>query len=244
MKTSSIGSIGERVSVRQVWEVKVGVTVCDVAWDTEGPGWWVRNENKQLCKYDMNGTVVTKIKKVMPNNNGCICIDTTRNHIVIVDRDQGLLCMTKTGKVVREIPIPDGRCMYGVTYCHHRDMYVVTDVNNHCLWFVSSDSGQVLHKVGSQRSGDTQFNNPYFICHQTLSDSECHIIVSDRHNHCIKVLSPTGEFIRKYGCEGSGDRQLQTPHGVCVDRQCRVWCVTMITIELYVTGGMRVRSGM
>ena len=36
--------------------------------------------------------------------------------------------MTKTGKVVREIPIAGGRCVLGVSYCHHRDMYVVTDV--------------------------------------------------------------------------------------------------------------------
>ena len=222
--TSSIGSMGERVSVRQVWEVKVGVTVCDVTWDTEGPGWWARNRNKELCKYDMNGTVATKkkIKKVMPDNNAHICIDTTRNHIVIVDCGKGLLCMTKTGKVVREIPIAGGRCMWGVAYCHHRDMYVVTDTYKHCLWFVSSDSGKVIRKVGSEGSGDTQFKNPYYVCHQTISDSECHIIVSDRNNHFIQVLSPTGEFIRKYGCEGFGDRQLQLPCGVCVDPQGRV----------------------
>ena len=220
--TSSIGSIGERVSVRQVWRVKAGFTVCDVTWDTEGPGWWVRNVDKELCKYDMKGSVVTKIKKGMPNNNACICIDTTRNYIVIVDGDKGFLCMTKTGKVVREIPIADVRYMYGVTYCHHRDMYVVTDVHNNCLWFVSSDSGQVMHKVGSWGSGEAQFNNPFFVSHQTISDSECHIIVSDWANHCIKVLSPTGEFIREFGCEGSGDRQLQYPHGVCVDPQGRV----------------------
>ena len=162
------------------------------------------------------------IKKGMPNNIACICIDTTHNNIVIVDLDKGLLCMTKTGKVVRKIPIPGGRRMCGVTYCHHRDMYVVTDAGNHCLWFVSSDSGKVIHRVGSQGSEDTQFNSPSYVCHQTISDSECHIIVSDSHNHCIKVLSPTGEFIRNYGCEGSGDRQLQTPHGVCVDPQGRV----------------------
>ena len=220
--TSSIGSMGERVSVRQVWEVKVGVTVCDVTWDTEGPGWWVSNEKQKLCKYDMNGTVVTTIKKGMSNKTARICIDTTRNHIVIVDWGKGLLCMTKTGKVVREIPIPGGRCMLGVTYCHHRDMYVVTDTYNDCLWFVSSDSGKVIHKVGSQGSGNTQYNSPYYACHQTISDSECHIIASDSENHCIKVLSPTGEFIRKYGCQGFGDSQLQYPRGVCVDPQGRV----------------------
>ena len=222
VKTSSIGSMGETISVRQVWEVEAGVDVWDVTWDTEGPGWWVRNEIKELFKYDMKGTVVTKIKKGMPDNNARICIDTTRNHLVIVDRDKGLLCMTKTGKVVRKIPIPGGRCMWGVTYSHHRDIYVVTDVFSHCLWFVSSDSGKVIHKVGSEGSGDTQFNYPYFVCHQTISDSECHIIVSDRRNHYIKLLSPTGEFIRKYGCEGSGDRQLQSPRGVCADPQGRV----------------------
>ena len=230
--TSSIGSMGERVSVRQVWEVKVSVDAWDVTWDTEGPGWWVRNVNEELCQYDMNGTVVTKIKKGIPNNNGCICIDTTRNHIVIVDYYKGLLCMTKTGKVVREIPIPGGRCMWGVTYCHHRDMYVVTNEHNHCLWFVSSDSGKVIHKVGSRGSGDTLFNYPDFVCHQTISDSECHIIVSDSDNHCIKVLSPTGECIRKLGCQGSGDRQLQDPCGVYVDPQGRVVVCDMINCRV------------
>ena len=134
--------------------------------------------------------------------------------------------------------------MGGVTYCHHRDMYVVTDTYDNCLWFVSSDSGQVIHKVGSRGGGDTQFKQPLFVCHQSISDSECHIIVSDTNNHCIKVLSSTGEFIRKYGCQGFGDRQLQYPRGVCVDPRVGLWYVTMVTIELYVTGGIRVRSGM
>ena len=224
VRTSSIGStcMGEKVRVRQVWEVKVGVAVWDVTWDTQGPECWVRDGNKELCKYDMKGTLVATQKKGMPNNDAGICIDTTRNHIVIVDRHKGLLCMTKTGKVVREIPIPYGWWMYDVTYCHHRDMYVVTDIGTDCLWFVSSDSGQFIHKVGSHGSGDTQFKDPYFVCHQTISDSECHIIVSDWANHCVKVLSPTGEFIRKYGCKGSGDRQLQYPRAVCVDPQGRV----------------------
>ena len=220
--TSSIGSIGKRVSVRQVREVEVGGTVWDVTWDAEGPGWWVRNGNMELCKYDMNGSVVTKIKKGMPDNYACICIDTTRNHLVIVDYYKGLLCMTKTGKVVREIPIADVRWMHGIMYCHHRDIYVAIDIQNHCLWFVSSDSGKVIHKVGTQGSGDTQFNNPEFVCHQSINETDCQIIVSDSDNHCIKVLSPTGEFIRKFGCYGSGDRQLQDPGGVCVDPQGRV----------------------
>ena len=55
VKTSSIGSMGERVSVRQVWQVKIGVDVFDVSLDTQGSGWWGRNITTELCKYDMNG---------------------------------------------------------------------------------------------------------------------------------------------------------------------------------------------
>ena len=52
----------------------------------------------------------------------------------------------------------------------------------------------------------------------TMSVRECHIYVSDHDNHC----TASGDYIRRFGFQGSGDRQLPYPCGVCVDGSGRV----------------------
>ena len=206
----------------QVWEVNPGGSTHDVIWDEKESVWWMRATSGGLYKYDMGGSLVTIVGERVLNGWGHVCIDTTRGLLVTTDYATRVVCMRKSGKQVKEITVPGCGHLRGITYCPHRDVYVLSDIRKHCLWFIDSDSGQVVQQLGSGGTGDNQFSSPYFILCQSINHNTCHIIVSDSNNYCIKLFSHTGEFIRKFGSKGSGDRQLRNPGGVCVDGQGRV----------------------
>ena len=69
--------------------------VWDVTWDTEDLGGGLEMTINICVNMTFMRTVVTKIKKGMPDNDACICIDTTRNHIVVVDWGKGLFVYDK-----------------------------------------------------------------------------------------------------------------------------------------------------
>ena len=205
----------------QVWEIKPGGSMYDVLWDEKGLVWWMRTNNRGLYQYDMGGSLVTRVGDRLPvlKGGGHICIDTKRGLLVTTDNNSRVVCMRKSDKLVKEFTVPGCGLLSGITYCPHRDIYVVSDIGKHCLWFIDSDSGQVVQQLGSGGCGNDLFNCPWFICHQPINHNTCHIVVSDSDNHCIKVFSHTGEFIRRFGSKGSGERQLNIPRGVCVDDQ-------------------------
>lgn len=43
------------------------------------------------------------------------------------------------------------------------------------------------------------------------------IIVTDFHNHSVKVFNTEGEFLLKFGSNGEGNGQFNAPTGVAVD---------------------------
>ena len=206
----------------QVWEVELGMSTHDVIWDEKESVWWMRKYGGGLYKYDMGGSLVGRVGEGVLNGWGCICIDTKRGLLVTTDNVTRVVCMKKSGEMVKEFTVPGCGWLSGITYCPHRDIYVVSNIRKHCLWFIDSDSGQVVQQLGSGGCGNNLFKSSYFILHQPINHNTCQIIVNDSNNHCIKVFSHTGEFIRKFGSKGRGDRQLSEPRGVCVDEHGRV----------------------
>eukprot|EP00058_Branchiostoma_floridae_P006914 XP_002592402.1 hypothetical protein BRAFLDRAFT_67267 [Branchiostoma floridae] len=49
-------------------------------------------------------------------------------------------------------------------------------------------------------------------------DGEGNILVSDCENDCVYVYAQDGQFLFKFGGEGSGEGQLQGPMGICTDK--------------------------
>ena len=168
-------------------------------------------------QYTMDGRCIREIGQGWL----CGCLDTRRDYIV-GNGDQSLVRMNREGGKFREIRVPGAGELCGVVYCEERDVYVVGDVRVHCLWYIDAGSGAVVRQVGSEGSGEGQFRRPFYLCHHHVSEGECHIYVSDRDIHCISVYTASGDYIRRFGSQGSGDRQLSYPCGVCVDGSGRV----------------------
>ena len=201
------------------WEKALGCEVQDIIWDVDDSGWWLRLE-KELCWVDVKGTEVIRIGKGIIEGCGQLLLhDQT---FITTDGGEKVKFMSKSGKLIREVIVPWAKCLRGVTYCHHRDVYIFTDTHHHCLWYVNNGNGRVTQQMGSLGSENNHFNKPISINHHTLSKDKCHIAVSDCNNHCMKIFSPRGEFIRQLGTLESGDQQLNYPGGICADKQGRM----------------------
>ncbi|GIS95122.1 MAG: hypothetical protein CM1200mP22_23590 [Dehalococcoidia bacterium] len=80
--------------------------------------------------------------------------------------------------------------------------------------------------MGGLRQGDGYFHQVRAVA-VALDGS---VYVLDYSNNRVQRFSPEGEFVGKWGTEGSGDGQLQDPEGIAVapDGVFTLW--TILTI--------------
>ena len=101
------------------------------------------------------------------------------------------------------------------------NIYVV-DTQNFRIQKFTSD-GQFITKWGSEGSGEGQFQFINWFADGLLPlagmavDARGDIYIADDGNHRIQKFTSDGQFITKWGIEGSGDGQFKYPSGVCVD---------------------------
>ena len=109
------------------------------------------------------------------------------------------------------------RCL-GSPYCvaihDNGDIYVGSW--DHCI-YVFDQAGQLKNATGSGGSGDGQFRYP---CGISIKGDV--LYVADSGNHRIQKLTSRGEFIHKFGQEGSGQGEFDGPRAVIVDSINRV----------------------
>lgn len=80
------------------------------------------------------------------------------------------------------------------------DVYVaeshtgVTDPNLVARISVFDRSGKFLRVIGNTGTGPGEFRTP----HALEFDSQGRLIIADRHNHRIQILTKEGKFVREY----------------------------------------------
>ena len=103
---------------------------------------------------------------------------------------------------------------WGIAVCDSGDLYVSL-ISGHIEVF--NESGSKVRSIGSEGSGDGQFDAPFGIALRDV------MYVADTWNHRIQKLTLSGSFISKFGAKGSGDGMLLNPHSVCVGHDGRVF---------------------
>jgi len=58
-------------------------------------------------------------------------------------------------------------------------------------------------------------------------DNKGYVYVTDRQNHRVQKFTEDGEFVLKWGTEGSGDGQFKYPYGIAVDNEGYVYVADM-----------------
>ena len=106
---------------------------------------------------------------------------------------------------------------------------VAVDINNdvyiavsgyHCI-SVFDENGTSIRTIGTAGSSSSaygQFNSPWGIA--IAGDF---LYIADQGNHRIQKFTKDGRFISKFGSSGSGNGQLNSPRGIVVDKNGRVF---------------------
>ncbi|XP_062309330.1 tripartite motif-containing protein 3b isoform X4 [Osmerus eperlanus] len=108
-----------------------------------------------------------------------------------------------------------------------RNGHIIAVDNKACCVFIFQANGKLVTKFGARGTSDRQFaeksganlnrSGPVFSPHFVAVNNKNEIVVTDFHNHSVKVYSADGEFLFKFGSHGEGNGQFNAPTGVAVD---------------------------
>jgi hypothetical protein len=98
---------------------------------------------------------------------------------------------------------------------------------------VFDKTGRFLRVIGKTGSGPGEFRTP----HALAFDSQSHLVVADRHNHRIQVLSKSGRFILEYDTFGRTS-------GLAIDKNDVIYTTGSKSTEKVYPGWQRgIRAG-
>ena len=103
-----------------------------------------------------------------------------------------------------------------IAFSDNGDMFV-TSYSDHCI-HVYDSSGKKKTTIGSNRSGELQFQSPYGIA---ISGEV--VYVAQYTGHKIHKLTTGGEFLGTFGQKGSGVRQFNGPGGINISPEGKVY---------------------
>ncbi|XP_074517918.1 tripartite motif-containing protein 2 isoform X1 [Halichoeres trimaculatus] len=162
--------------------------------------------------------------------------------IIIADYDNKWVSIfTCEGKF--KAKLGSGRLMGPKGVSVDQNGHVIVVDNKACTVFIFQLTGKLITKFGSRGNGDKQFagrlssqlqsqeNKPVstdrlfmlLMCsfpegpHFAAVNKNNEIIITDFHNHSVKVFTPEGELVLKFGSNGEGNGQFNAPTGVAVD---------------------------
>ena len=153
-----------------------------------------------------------------------VAIDTKRDVYILPTSHGSLVTMDMTGMVKDTITVTNAD-LQGVCYTD-QDICVTSSASTtpHMVYLVNPVNKQTMATLAP----NPPFNRPLYVSSgQFISgtDTNPEVIVSDRRNHCIKVLDYDGRPLHTYGKEGNkgqGEGQLSGPFGVCTDPGGRI----------------------
>ncbi|XP_078661214.1 E3 ubiquitin-protein ligase TRIM32-like [Branchiostoma floridae x Branchiostoma belcheri] len=204
----------------------VGVTVSD-----EGEI-YVADKSQRIQVFTLQGTfvrqfptVVSGEQKIYPHD---VALDGEGNLWVVGGTDSADFAVqyNKQGRVLRKFDLQNTRWARGVAVDTRRNHILITQTTgdwdnwrSEVLMFrpdgtlVETMSGKGKSLLASLLSRQQGMKFPRYV----TVDREGNILVSDWDNHCVYVYIEDGQFLFKFGSEGSGEGQLKEPCGICTD---------------------------
>nr|XP_033806530.1 tripartite motif-containing protein 3 isoform X3 [Geotrypetes seraphini] len=136
--------------------------------------------------------------------------------IIVADYDNRWVSIfSPEGKFKNKIGA--GRLMGPKGVAIDRNGHIIVVDNKACCVFIFQCNGKLVSRFGSRGVADRQFagtlDGPHFVAVNNKNE----IVVTDFHNHSVKVYSADGEFLFKFGSHGEGNGQFNAPTGVAVD---------------------------
>ncbi|XP_056322627.1 tripartite motif-containing protein 3b isoform X1 [Danio aesculapii] len=160
-----------------------------------------------------------------------VAVDTNGDVIVADYDNRWISIFSPDGKFKNKIGA--GRLMGPKGVAVDRNGHIIAVDNKACCVFIFQSNGKLVTKFGARGTSDRQFaeksgskcaleqkfskSGPGFSPHFVAVNNKNEIVVTDFHNHSVKVYSADGEFLFKFGSHGEGNGQFNAPTGVAVD---------------------------
>ncbi|XP_066270089.1 tripartite motif-containing protein 3-like [Branchiostoma lanceolatum] len=216
---------GERGSEPGQLTGPTGVTVSE-----EGEIFVSDGENGRIQVFTLQGTFVRQFPTVTPGGEqmypGDVAMDGEGNLWVVGNTIESVLYMVQydqQGRVLRKFDQQETGQIRGVAVDTRRNHILITKT--------TGDNGDEDANNEDNSQGEVQVFRPDGTLVRTVGqqqgvkypvritgDREGNLIVSDTGNHCVYVYNEEGQFLYKFGGEGSGEGQLLGPMGICTDR--------------------------
>ncbi|XP_063059408.1 tripartite motif-containing protein 3b isoform X1 [Engraulis encrasicolus] len=150
--------------------------------------------------------------------------------IIVADYDNRWISIfSPDGKFKSKIG--SGRLMGPKGVAVDRNGHIIAVDNKACCVFIFQSNGKLVTKFGARGTSDRQFaekssvhfslgfskSSAAFSPHFVAVNNKNEILVTDFHNHSVKVYNADGEFQFKFGSHGEGNGQFNAPTGVAVD---------------------------
>ncbi|XP_051521404.1 tripartite motif-containing protein 3-like [Myxocyprinus asiaticus] len=150
--------------------------------------------------------------------------------IIVADYDNRWLSIfSPDGKFKNKIGA--GRLMGPKGVAVDKNGHIITADNKACCVFIFQSNGKLVTKFGAKGTSELaekgtpntptepkqSKSGPAFSPHFVAINNKNEIVVTDFHNHSVKVYNADGEFLFKFGSHGEGNGQFNAPTGVAVD---------------------------
>ncbi|XP_055500250.1 tripartite motif-containing protein 2 isoform X1 [Leucoraja erinacea] len=136
--------------------------------------------------------------------------------IIIADYDNKWVSIfSSDGKF--KVKLGSGKLLGPKGVAVDRNGHIIVVDNKACCVFIFQPNGKLVTKFGNRGNGDKQFAGTLDGPHFAAVNNNNEIIVTDFHNHSVKVFNTDGEFVLKFGSNGEGNGQFNAPTGVAVD---------------------------
>ena len=195
--------------------------------------WGVAVDDKDGCLYvtdSENGS--RKLIKLNPELNNSVGevvlkkesfvrgVAVVGDGIMVCDRNNCIMVYTKDLKYTRQITANSGdgpgRAISRICIASDtRGNLYISDRDKSCV-NVFSNEGVFLRSFGQQ--GEDKLDHPWGVC-----VSGQYVYVSNYHGYNISVFTTEGEHVATFGQNGSEEGELNSPLGVCVDRDGLVY---------------------
>lgn len=125
----------------------------------------------------------------------------------------------------------------GIAVDGYGHVYVVDSSNQRIQVFDAN--GQFMSLWGTGGSGDGQFMfaASNYTGGGVAIDGLNHVYVADSLNHRIQVLDASGHFLTRWGKQGNGNGEFNTPRGVTVDARNNVYVADTLNDRIQVFDG-------
>ncbi|XP_078581856.1 uncharacterized protein LOC144865162 [Branchiostoma floridae x Branchiostoma japonicum] len=216
---------GEGGSATKRFWYPVGVTVSD-----EGEIFVADWGNKRIQVFTLQGAFVRQFPTVVAGGQKMDLYDVAMDGVGSVWGVGNLLVggtysaefvvqYSKEGRMLRMFDLQAAVGYRGVAVDTRRNHILITQIIK-CRPFDLRGEVLVFRPDGTfVRTVRTVGRQPRMKLPRFLTvGSEGNILVSDCDNHRVYVYKEDGEFLFRFGGKGSGDGQLNHPHGICTDR--------------------------